>query len=201
MELYFSPMSSSLAARAALYEASADVRFIEVDRKTKRCSDGTDLRAIFPLALVPLLRLDDGRLLSENVAILQYIADRLPTAGLAPSSGLHLQQWLSFIATEMHKAIFAPLLDANAPDGTRTHILKKFEPRLQYLNDHLTGREYCSTALPLPTPISIRCSTGRCRHGSTLRPGRRSRATTNTCRPGRASRGRSSKRWRSTKPS
>jgi glutathione S-transferase len=145
IELYFSPMSSSLAVRAALYEASADVHFIEVDRKTKRSSDGTDLRAIFPLALVPLLRLEDGTLLSENVAILQYIADRFPTARLAPSSDLerlHLQQWLSFIATEMHKAIFAPLLDPNAPEGTRTHILKKFESRLQYLNDHLTGREY-----------------------------------------------------------
>jgi glutathione S-transferase len=145
MELYFSPMSSSLAARVALYEAGADVRFVEVDRKTKRTGDGTDLRAIFPLALVPLLRLDDGTLLSENVAVLQYIADHYCPARLAPNGDLdrvRLQQWLSFIATELHKAFFAPLLDPNAPDGTRAHVLKKFESRLKYLNNHLTGREY-----------------------------------------------------------
>jgi glutathione S-transferase len=145
MELYFSPMSSSLAARAALYEAGADVRFIEVDRKTKRTGDGGNLRDIFPLGLVPLLRLEDGTLLSENVSVLQYIADRYPAAKLAPadaSGRARLQQWLSFVATELHKAFFTPLLDPNAPDGTRPHTLKKFESRLRYLNDHLTGRDY-----------------------------------------------------------
>ena len=80
MDLYFSPMACSLASRIALYEAgAADVRFIEVDPKSKRTLDGADYREIYPLGLVPLLRLsDDGSLLSENAAILQYIASRFP---------------------------------------------------------------------------------------------------------------------------
>ena len=81
MDLYFSPMACSLASRIALYEAgAADVRFIEVDPKSKRTLDGADYREIYPLGLVPLLRLDDGSLLSENAAILQYIASRFPEA-------------------------------------------------------------------------------------------------------------------------
>ena len=86
MDLYFSPMACSLASRIALYEAgAADVRFIEVDPKSKRTLDGADYREIYPLGLVPLLRLDDGSLLSENAAILQYIASRYPDAELAPA--------------------------------------------------------------------------------------------------------------------
>ena len=86
MDLYFSPMACSLASRIALYEAgAADVRFIEVDPKSKRTLDGADYREIYPLGLVPLLRLDDGSLLSENAAILQYIASRYPDAKLAPT--------------------------------------------------------------------------------------------------------------------
>ena len=85
MDLYFSPMACSLASRIALYEAgAADVRFIEVDPKSKHTLDGADYREIYPLGLVPLLRLDDGSLLSENAAILQYIASRYPDAKLAP---------------------------------------------------------------------------------------------------------------------
>lgn len=146
MDLYFSPMACSLASRIAFYEAgAANVRFIEVDPKTKRTLDGADYRKIYPLGLVPLLRLDDGSLLSENAAILQYIAGRYPAAKLAPVDEIgraRLQQWLCFIGTELHKGLFIPLFDQKAPDGTRAYTLQKYDSRLQYLNDHLNGREY-----------------------------------------------------------
>jgi len=145
MDLYFSPMACSLASRIALYEASGDARFIEVDPKTKRTPDGADYLKIYPLGLVPLLRLDDGLLLSENAAILQYIAGRYPQAGLVPDDAIgraRLQQWLCFIGTELHKAMFIPLFDQKAPEGTRQHTLHKYTTRLQYLNDHLAGRQY-----------------------------------------------------------
>jgi glutathione S-transferase len=146
MDLYFSPLACSLASRIALYEAGAsDVRFIEVDPKTKRTRDGADYFDIYPLGLVPLLRLEDGSLLSENAAVLQYIADRYPAGKLAPTDNrgrVRLQQWLNFIATELHKGLFIPLFDQKAPEGTRAHTLRKYDSRLKYLNDHLTGREY-----------------------------------------------------------
>jgi glutathione S-transferase len=145
MDLYFSPMACSLASRIALYEAGGEARFIEVDPKTKRTLDGADYIQIYPLGLVPLLRLDDGSLLSENAAILQYIAGRFPRGALVPSDDIgraHLQQWLCFIGTELHKGLFIPLFDQKAPEGTRPHALKKYESRLKYLNDHLSGREF-----------------------------------------------------------
>ena len=145
MELYFSPMACSLASRISLYEAGADdTRFIEVDPKTKRTLSDKDYLQIYPLGLVPLVRLDDGSLLSENAAILQYIAARYPQAELAPRDDIErarLQQWLCFIGTELHKGLFIPLFDQKAPDGTRVHTLKKYESRLNYLDNHLTGRE------------------------------------------------------------
>ncbi len=145
MDLYFSPLACSLASRIALYEAGADVRFIEVDPRSKRTLDGADYREIYPLGLVPLLRLDDGSLLSENAAILQYIAARYPQAELAPTEAIErarLQQWLCFIGTELHKGLFIPLFDQRAPEGTRPHALKKYESRLKYLSDYLDGRDF-----------------------------------------------------------
>jgi glutathione S-transferase len=111
MDLYFSPLAGSLAARIALYEAGAEAeaRFIEVNPKTKRTPDGSNFAAIYPLGLVPLLRLDDGSLLSENAAILQYIANRFRQSNFAPTDELsraRLQQWLSFIGTELHQRLF-----------------------------------------------------------------------------------------------
>jgi len=145
MDLYFSPLACSLASRIALYEAGAEARFIEVDPKSKRTPDGADYREIYPLGLVPLLRLDDGSLLRENAAILQYIAARYPHAELVPADAAErarLQQWLSFIGTELHKGLFIPLFDQKAPEGTRPHVLKKQESRLKYLNDYLSGRDF-----------------------------------------------------------
>lgn len=145
MKLYFSPLACSLATRIALYEAGEDATYVEVDAKTKRTSDGVDFRTVHPLGLVPALVLDDGALLTENAAILQYVADRHPEADLAARDPLgrgRLQQWLGFIATELHKALYVPLLDATAPEGAKSHALSKAASRLSYLAASLDGREY-----------------------------------------------------------
>jgi glutathione S-transferase len=146
MDLYFSPMACSLASRIALYEAGAkDVQFVEVDPKTKRTMAGVNYFDIHSLGLVPFLRLEDGAAVSENAAILQHIASRYPDSELAPrneSERAQLQQWLCFIGTELHKGIFIPLFDKNAPEGTREHTLKKYQSRWKYLDNHLTGRQY-----------------------------------------------------------
>ncbi|RKH05147.1 glutathione S-transferase [Corallococcus praedator] len=145
MQLYFSPLACSVATRICLYEAGTEATYIEVDAKTKRTQDGSDYREVNPLGLVPALRTDDGDVLTENAAILQYMAGALPHAELAPSDSrgrVRLQQWLSFIGTELHKGLFAPLLDATASEGARAYALEKGAARLAYLEKYLTGREF-----------------------------------------------------------
>ena len=81
MELYFAPLACSMSARIALAEAGAAINLVEVDTHAGRIvSTGEDYRAINPLGYVPALRLDDGIVLTENSAILQYIADKYPEA-------------------------------------------------------------------------------------------------------------------------
>ncbi|ATB41619.1 glutathione S-transferase [Cystobacter fuscus] len=145
MQLYFSPLSCSIAARIAFYEAGEDATFIEVDRKTKLTRDGKNFRDIHPLGLVPTLRTDDGDILTENAALLQYVADFFPKAKLAPTDRMErarLHEWLCFIGTELHKALFAPLLDTKAPEGAKAYALEKGASRLSHLETYLTGREF-----------------------------------------------------------
>jgi len=146
MDLYFSPLACSMATRIALYEAGAETNYLEVDPRTKVVqSDGSDFRQVNPLGLVPTLRTDDGQVLTENAAILQYVADRFPEAGLGTSSGMNrsrLHQWLCFIGTELHKGLFVPLLDKKAPAEIKPYILDKGLSRLDYLESYLTGREF-----------------------------------------------------------
>ncbi|WP_223645651.1 glutathione binding-like protein [Corallococcus sp. EGB] len=145
MQLYFSPLACSAATRICLYEAGAEAAFIEVDSKTKRTHDGNNYLEVHPLGLVPALRTDDGDVLTENASILQYLAETLPQAGLAPADSrgrVRLRQWLSFIGTELHKATFAPLLDASANEGAKSYALEKGAGRLSYLEKHLAGREF-----------------------------------------------------------
>jgi glutathione S-transferase len=146
MDLYFSPLACSLATRIALYEAGVDANYLEVDPKTKVVqNDRSDFRAVNPLGLVPALRTDDGLVLTENAAILQYVADRFPDAGMSANAGIErsrLHQWLCFIGTELHKGLFVPLLDKNAPAEMKTYVLGKGLSRLDYLNSFLQGREF-----------------------------------------------------------
>jgi glutathione S-transferase len=146
MDLYFSPLACSMATRIALYEAGAGANYLEVDPKTKRVlKDGSDFTTVNSLGLVPTLRTDDGALLTENAAILQYVADRFPDAGIASDAGFErsrLHQWLCFIGTELHKALFVPLLGKTVPAEMKAYVLEKGLSRLDYLNQYLTGREF-----------------------------------------------------------
>ena len=146
MDLYFSPLACSLATRIALYEAGAEANYLEVDPKTKKVqNDGSDFTAVNPLGLVPALRTDDGLVLTENAAILQYVADRFPQAGLGTASNIErsrLHQWLCFIGTELHKGLFIPVLDRKAPPEVKTYVLGKWLSRLDYLENYLKGRDY-----------------------------------------------------------
>jgi glutathione S-transferase len=146
MDLYFSPLACSMATRIALYEASVSADYLEVDPRTKVVlKDGSDFTKVNPLGLVPTLRTDDGAVLTENAAILQYVADRFPQANLGSGAGIErsrLHQWLCFIGTELHKGLFVTLLDKKAPQDAKTYVVERNLSRLDYLDNYLKGRDY-----------------------------------------------------------
>jgi glutathione S-transferase len=138
MKLYFSPLACSMATRISLYEAGATAELIEVEP-----SDAAYAR-VNPLGQVPALVRDDGSLLTENAAILQYVADRFPEANLAPRDAegrTRLQQWLSFIGTELHKVVFGVLVDKEAPPEAKKYAVEKAQRRLDWLAAHVEGRD------------------------------------------------------------
>ena len=148
MTLYFSPLACSLATRISLYEvgaAAAGTRFTQVDTRAKRLADGSDFYAVNPLGQVPVLRTDEGDLLTENTAVLQFVGGRFPDARLVPEGALaraRLREWLGFIGTELHKAIFVPLLDPKAPEAVKAYARDKIALRLGRIEKHLAGREF-----------------------------------------------------------
>jgi len=145
VDLYFAPMACSLASRIALYEAGAAARFIAVDTHTKRVEDGSDYWTINPMGQVPALRTDDGLLLSENAAVLQYVAECHPQARLMPTDAngqARLRQWIGFIGTELHKAVFVPRLDPHASADVKAYAGAQAALRLQVLELHLQSHEH-----------------------------------------------------------
>jgi glutathione S-transferase len=144
MKLYISPGACSMASNIALREAGIPFEMSKVDKRTKR-ADGVDFVTINPKGYVPALRLDDGQVLTENVAVLQYIADLNPAAKLAPPAGTmeryRLQEWLSYINSEVHKA-FTPLFSSEATDETKTYARNNIAKRLTYLDSALGDNKY-----------------------------------------------------------
>jgi len=142
MKLYFSPGACSLSPHIVLREAGIAADFEQVDLKTKKTKAGADFIAVNPKGQVPALVLDDGRMLTEGPAIVQYLADRKPDSGLAPPAGTfdryRLQEWLNFISTELHKS-FGPLFNPATPDDykpiARDTIAKRFAVVDRHLGD------------------------------------------------------------------
>lgn len=139
MKLYYSPLACSMATRIALAELGREAECIPIDAATRRPPDG---REIHPLGMVPVLHTDDGGVLTENAAILQYIARDSSLVPREPWQRALLRQWLSFVGTELHKAVFIPILDKKAPEGAKSYALANAAPRLALVDRHLTGRDY-----------------------------------------------------------
>ncbi len=145
MKLYFSPLACSLSVHIIAKELDISLERVEVDTRTQRTETGADYRRVNPLGLVPALALPGGETLTENAAILQYLGNLRPEAGVCPGDPLEqarLHKWLSFTGTELHKLCYAPLLDEHAPDAQRDEALRSAEPRLAFLAAHLANREF-----------------------------------------------------------
>ncbi|MDB5894897.1 MAG: glutathione transferase GstA [Rhodoferax sp.] len=145
MKLYYSPGACSLSPHIALLESGLAFQAIAAPTKTHQLPDGTDYYTINPLGYVPLLELDDGTRLREGPVIVQYIADQAPLKNLAPANGTlsryRLQEWLSFIGTELHKG-FSPLFNPDMPDAAKDIARKRLASRYQWLEGELQGKEY-----------------------------------------------------------
>lgn len=145
MKLYFSPGACSLASHIALCEAGLSFDLVKVNVRTQATGDGGDFKTINPKGYVPALRLDDGEVLSEGSAILQYIADRKPELGLAPPAGTmphyRLLEWLNFITSELHKG-FGPLLRPGAAADGKAAARERLTQRFAYVAGHLASREH-----------------------------------------------------------
>jgi glutathione S-transferase len=144
MKLYFFPGACSMASNIALREAGIPFELAKVDKRTKRV-DGVEFTTINPKGYVPTLQLDDGRVLTENVVILQYIADLNPSAKLSPPVGsferYRVQEWLSFINSELHKS-FSPLFSSEASEDTKTYARNYLLKRLGYLETALGDKQF-----------------------------------------------------------
>jgi glutathione S-transferase len=145
MKLYFSPGACSLSPHIALREAGLPFQAVQVSTKTHTLQDGSDYYAINPKGYVPLLELDNGDRLSEGPAIVQFIADQAPDKQLAPANGTlaryHLQEWLNFISTELHKA-FSPLFNPATVEETKAQNRSRLGQRLGWVNEQLEGKTY-----------------------------------------------------------
>jgi glutathione S-transferase len=145
MKLYYFSGACSLASNIALREAGVSFELVKVDRLSKKTADGLDFNEVNPKGYVPALKLDNGDVLTENVAVLQYIADRNPGAKLAPAAGTmeryHLIEWLSFISSEIHKN-FAPLFRQDAPEDTKQYVRKLLALRVGYIERTLGDKSY-----------------------------------------------------------
>ncbi|MGO0792301.1 glutathione transferase GstA [Herbaspirillum seropedicae] len=146
MKLYYIPAACSLSPHIVINELGLDVELVKVDYKTHQTEDGRDFRTLSPFGYVPLLELEDGTLLREGPAIVQYLADLKPDAKLAPANGTleryRLQEWLSFLTSEIHKG-FIPLLYARLSGAYGLETVKpKLEQRYAWLDEQLAGRDY-----------------------------------------------------------
>lgn len=145
MKLYYAPDTCSLSPHIVLRELGLSFDLVKVDNRTKRTADGRDFRTINPKGYVAALELDDGQVLTEGPAIIQYLADIAPERGLAPRAGtwerVRLQEWLNFVATEIH-AGSAPLFNAALPEEALACFRTRLSRRFDFLQDVLRSQDY-----------------------------------------------------------
>lgn len=145
MKLYYSPGACSLSPHIVAREAGLELTLEKVDTRAKKTHDGRDYWAINPKGYVPAIELDDGQLLTEGPAIVQYLADKAPEKKLVPAAGTmeryRVQEMLGYINSELHKT-YSPLFNpATTPElrQDREAYLKK---RYALIEKALAGKAY-----------------------------------------------------------
>ncbi|MEO6918134.1 MAG: glutathione transferase GstA [Collimonas sp.] len=145
MKLYFAPDTCSLSPHIVLRELGLPFELVKVDNKTKKTTDGRDFLAINTKGYVAALQLDNGAVLTEGPAIVQYLADLKPEAGLAPPNGswerVRLQEALNFISSEIHAGM-GPLFNAAIPVEVKTIFKDKLVKRLKQIDAALAQQDY-----------------------------------------------------------
>jgi glutathione S-transferase len=142
MKLYYSPGACSLSPHIVLREAGLPFTLEKVNLKTKVTASDADFTRINPKGYVPALQFDDGTVLTEGSAIVQWIADEVPAKHLVPAAGTmeryQVIEWLNFISTELHKN-FSPLFNPATPEAVREMQLATLAKRIGYVEQHVTG--------------------------------------------------------------
>src|SRR5471032_1156914 len=145
MKLYYAPGACSLSPHIVAREAGVDVELAKVDIKTKTVAKDGDYWAVNPKGYVPALQLDNGEVLTEGPAIVQYLADQKPGAGLAPANGTleryRVQEMLGYINSEIHKS-YSPLFSDKTSPEIRTEKIEYLRKRYAIIEKQLQGRDY-----------------------------------------------------------
>ena len=145
MKLYYSPGACSLSPHIVARELGIPFELKKVNTKDKTIEGGGDYWKVNARGYVPALELDNGEVLTEGPAIVQYLADQKPEAGLAPKNGTteryRLQEWLNFLTSEVHKQ-FSPLFKPNTPEDYKPIAKQNIATRFDWLDQQLDGKEY-----------------------------------------------------------
>jgi glutathione S-transferase len=145
MKLYYSPGACSMSPHIVIAESGLPVDLVKVSLKSHQLEDGTDYYTVNPKGAVPALRLDDGALLTEGPAIVQYLADKAPAAKLAPAAGslerYRLQEWLNYLTSEIHKSL-GLLFDKSIGEDFGKSVREKLGKRFAYIAGQLGDKPY-----------------------------------------------------------
>ena len=145
MKLYYAPGTCALAPHIVAREAGIQLDLEKVDLKAKKTASGRDYLAINAKGYVPALELDDGSVLTEGPAIVQFLADRKPESKLAPANGTtersRLQEMLGYVNSEIHKS-YSPLFNPKTPEETRQERLEYLRKRYTFVEHALEGKEF-----------------------------------------------------------
>jgi len=147
MKLYFKPGACALASHIALQETGLpfEINKVSAAGSEKKTADGRNFLMIIPKGYTPVLETQTGEVLTEGIAILQYIADRAPEKNLAPAPGsferYRLQEWLTYVATEVHKT-YSPLFSPATPEEYKKMVTESLRDKYDYLERHLSTHAY-----------------------------------------------------------
>ena len=156
MKLYYTQGACSLVVRIIMNEIGIKSEFESVDLHTKKTEKGDDFLKINPKGSVPVIKTDDGEILTENAVILQYLADTNSATKLLPGTGdfkrYRVLEWLNYVTTELHKTIGA-LFNPDISDEVKEKIYRPMiKTKLSFVDKNLTHKYLLGDEFTLPDP-------------------------------------------------